>query len=163
MMRLAMALMLMVASAGLGVWAGASLVPAPTSPKLRQLERLETADFVLWDVFWKVQGDPASQVHLCRGPKVDGLILTLTCAVPRGTTAPWASPSSETARPALLSVASTGQRACPEAYVYCHVHSVPATFEGVEPGLDGKVYYKYSHPQDDYPGGKHVILRRCGD
>lgn len=50
---------------------------------------------------------------------------------------------------------------CPESYVYCKAHMAAATFDGVEAGMDGKIYYKYSHYQSDYPAGKHVILRSC--
>ncbi len=51
---------------------------------------------------------------------------------------------------------------CPEAYYYCRTHMAAATYDGVEPGLDQKLYYKYSHFQDGYPGGKHLILVTCG-
>lgn len=73
--------------------------PVPTTPQRVKLKQLDSYDLRLYDVVWQVEGD-RQFIGLCRGPMIDNDLLVITCLMPKGTTAPWIRPSSESVEPA---------------------------------------------------------------
>lgn len=58
----------------------------------------------------------------------------------------------------LLMLLLLAKIVCPFA-IWCEAHQTQAIQDGIESGVDGKLYQRYSHYMEGYPDAKHVILK----